>query len=46
MELKTSFGNGSLASNGGENTLSAESYRQRHEISVTVSICIINVVNS
>ncbi|KAL8471307.1 hypothetical protein ACS0TY_028192 [Phlomoides rotata] len=34
-ELKTSFANGSHATNGGEISLSAESYRRRHEISVT-----------
>ncbi|KAI3474901.1 hypothetical protein Pfo_030212 [Paulownia fortunei] len=34
-DVKTSVGHGSYASKGAESSLSAESYRRRHEISVT-----------
>lgn len=44
--VKASVGHGPYASNGAESNLSAESYRRRHEISVTVSIYIIRAVDS
>lgn len=44
--MNANVGYGSHASNGVESIMSAEAYRRRHEISVTVSIFISHAVDS